>query len=95
MRKYEAVYIIRPDVDEAAIEAVVAKVNDTIANNAGTVEQTDKWGLKKLAYEINDYREGSYVVVTFNGDNTTVKALDYVTKVSDSILRCMTIRVDE
>lgn len=95
MRKYEAVYIIRPDVDEAAIEAVVAKVNDTIANNAGTVEQTDKWGLKKLAYEINDYREGSYVVVTFNGDNTTVKALDYVTKVSDAILRCMTIRVDE
>lgn len=95
MRKYEAVYIIRPDVDEAAVEAVVAKVNDTIANNAGTVEQTDKWGLKKLAYEINDYREGSYVVVTFNGDNSTVKALDYVTKVSDAILRCMTIRVDE
>lgn len=95
MRKYEAVYIIRPDMDEAAIEAVVAKVNDTIANNAGTVEQTDKWGLKKLAYEINDYREGSYVVVTFNGDNSTVKALDYVTKVSDAILRCMTIRVDE
>lgn len=95
MRKYEAVYIIRPDMDEAAIESVVAKVNDTIANNAGTVEQTDKWGLKKLAYEINDYREGSYVVVTFNGDNSTVKALDYVTKVSDAILRCMTIRVDE
>jgi small subunit ribosomal protein S6 len=95
MRKYETVYILRPDLDEATVEAMVAKMNDTITANAGTVEQTDKWGLKKLAYAINDYREGSYVVVNFTGDNTAVKALDYVAKVSDAILRCMTIRIDE
>ena len=49
MRKYETVYILRPDLDEATVEAMVAKMNDTITANAGTVEQTDKWGRKKLA----------------------------------------------
>ncbi len=95
MRKYEMVYILRPDMDEAATEAAIAKVNDTIANNAGTLEQEDKWGLKKLAYEINDYREGYYVVATFNGNIDTVKSLDYLAKVSDTMLRHMVIRIDE
>ena len=95
MRKYETVYIIRPDMDEAACDAVIAKIDETITANGGAVEQTDKWGLKKLAYAINDYREGSYVVVTFNADNAVIKALDYVFKVNDAILRYLVIRVDE
>ena len=63
MRKYETVYILRPDLDEATSEAAIAKVEDTIKSNGGEVEKTDKWGIKKLAYEIQDYNEGSYVVV--------------------------------
>lgn len=95
MRKYETVYILRPDLDEAASEAAIAKVEDTIKSNGGEVEKTDKWGIKKLAYEIRDYNEGSYVVVNFTGDNATVKALDYVYKVSDTIIRSIVIRVEE
>lgn len=95
MRKYETVYILRPDLDEAAAEAAVAKVEETIKNNGGEVEKTDKWGIKKLAYEIQDYTEGSYVVVNFTGDNATVDALDYVYKVSDTIIRSIVIRVEE
>lgn len=95
MRKYETVYILRPDLDEAAAEAAVAKVEETIKGNGGEVEKTDKWGIKKLAYEIQDYTEGSYVVVNFTGDNATVDALDYVYKVSDAIIRSIVIRVEE
>lgn len=95
MRKYETVYILRPDLDEAAIEAAVAKVEETITNNGGEVEKTDKWGLKKLAYLIQDFAEGYYVVVNFNGENATVDALDYVYKVSNVIIRSIVIRVEE
>ena len=95
MRKYETVYILRPDLDEAATEAAVAKVEETIKNNGVEVEMTDKWGIKKLAYEIKDYTEGNYVVVNFTGDNATVDALDYVYKVSDTIIRSIVIREEE
>lgn len=95
MRKYETVYILRPDLDEAAIEAAVAKVEDTIKNNGGEIEKTDKWGLKKLAYLIEDFTEGYYVVDYFNGENATVDALDYVYKVSDNIIRSIVIKVEE
>ncbi len=95
MRKYETVYVLRPDLDEAANEAAIQKVADVIAANGGEIEKTDKWGLKKLAYMINDYSEGYYVVVNFNGNNDTVKALDYVYKVSDTIIRSIVIRPEE
>ncbi len=95
MRKYETIYILRPDLDEAASEAAIAKVEETIAANGGEVEKTDRWGLKKLAYEVKDYSEGIYVLVNFNGTHETVKALDYVYKVSDAIIRNIVIRVEE
>lgn len=95
MRKYETVYILRPDIDEATADAAIAKVEETITNNGGAVEKTDKWGLKKLAYEVRDFSEGSYVVVNFTGVNDTVDALEYVYKVSDIIIRSLVIRVEE
>ncbi len=95
MRKYETVYILRPDLDEAATEAAIVKVEETITSNGGAVEKTDKWGLKKLAYEVKDFNDGYYVVVDFTGVTETIKALDYVFKVSDTVIRSLVIRVDE
>ncbi len=95
MRKYETIYILRPDLDEAATEVAIAKVEETIANNGGAVEKTDKWGLKKLAYEVKDFSEGIYVLVNFEGTLETVNALNYVYKVSDTIIRNIVVRVEE
>lgn len=95
MRKYETIYILRPDIDEATAEATVQKVEQTIVENGGTIEKTDNWGLKKLAYEIQDYSEGTYVVVNFTGKVEIINALDYVYKVSDVIIRSMTVREEE
>lgn len=95
MRKYETVYILRPDLDEAASQAAVEKIEETITSNGGTVEKIDKWGVKKLAYEIKDYSEGSYVVVNFSGENDTINALEYVYKVSDTVISSIVVRADE
>ena len=60
-----------------------------------TVEKTDRWGKKRLAYEIDDIAEGLYVLVTFSAEPKTVKELDRVMKITDEILRHMIIRKGE
>ena len=94
MKAYEVMYIIRP-VEEDAIEAIIKKFDDLIAANGGTVEKTDRWGKKHLAYEIDDLSEGFYVLVTFNAEPVAVKELDRVMKITDEVLRHMIIKKGE
>ena len=71
MNNYEVMYIVKP-VEEEAFEALVAKFDNLINNNGGTVEKTDRWGKKRLAYEIDDIAEGLYVLVTFSAEHTNL-----------------------
>jgi len=87
-------YIVKP-IEEAAFEVLVKKFDDLLAANGATVEKTDRWGKKRLAYEIKDFVDGIYVLVTFQGDGKTVKELDRVMKITDVILRHMIIRKGE
>ena len=94
MRTYEIMYIVKP-VEEEAFEAVVTRFDNLITANGGTVEKTDRWGKKRLAYEIQDLAEGQYVLVTFTAEPACVKELDRVMKIADEILRHMIIRKGE
>ncbi|MEG0797733.1 MAG: 30S ribosomal protein S6 [Acidaminococcaceae bacterium] len=94
MREYEVMYIVKP-AEEEAFEAVVTKFDALIADNGGTVVKTDRMGKRRLAYEINDFVDGIYVLVTFNAEPKAVKELDRVMKITDEILRHMIIRKGE
>ena len=95
MKDYEIMYITKP-FEEEKFEGIVGKFNKLIADNGGKVEKTDRWGKKRLAYEIQDLNEGLYVLVTFSADYKCVKELDRVMKISsDDILRHMIIRKGE
>ena len=94
MNAYEVMYIVKPVEDEAC-EAVVAKFEKLITANGGNVEKTDRWGKRRLAYEIQDLNEGIYVLVTFQADAAAVKELDLVMKITDEVLRHMIIRTGE
>lgn len=94
MRAYEVMYIVKP-VEEEAFDAVVKKFDNLIAANGGAVEKTDRWGKKRLAYEIQDLTEGLYVLVDFQAEPACVKELDRVMKITDEILRHMIIRKGE
>lgn len=87
MRLYELMYIIRPDLDEEATNGVVDKFDQLIASNGGEVVNTNRWGKRRLAYEINDYREGVYILEQFKGEPATEKELERVMKLTDTILR--------
>lgn len=95
MRKYETVFILRPDLEEEKATEVIDKFKSIIENNGGEITNVEKWGKRRLAYEIKDYREGFYMIVRFNGEPAVSGELDRVFKITDEILRHMIVREDE
>lgn len=81
MNNYEVMYIVNP-LKRKLLKLLIAKFDNLINNNGGTVEKTDRWGKKRLAYEIDDIAEGLYVLVTFSAEPKTVKELDRVMKIT-------------
>jgi small subunit ribosomal protein S6 len=90
VKTYEVMYIVKP-IEEEAVETIIKKFQDLITKNGGTVEKTDRWGKKHLAYEIQDFAEGYYVIVNFKAEPAAEKELDRVMKITDEVLRHMII----
>ena len=66
-RLYETVFVLRPDLDEEARDGLVERIKGIITDNQGEIVEEDIWGNRKLAYEINKYDTGYYVLLTFKG----------------------------
>ena len=95
MRNYEIMYIIRPDIEEEARKELVDRFSAILTDSGATIDKVDEMGSRRLAYEINDYRDGYYVVIYFEGDENSVNEFDRQAKYSDDLIRHMAIRVDE
>ncbi len=94
-RQYELVYILTPDATEQQIADLHAQVEQIVARLHGTIEKTENWGRRKLAYEIAHHKEGIYVVEVINGGGDLVKEIDRRLKVLDLVIRHTIVRVDE
>ena len=95
MRTYELMYIIRPDKDEDELAAIVDKINTTIESLDGKVDavvQHEPWGRRRLAYEIEKYGEGYYVLCHFSMEIEGLGALERVLKLTEAILRYLLTR---
>ncbi|RYG73374.1 30S ribosomal protein S6 [Lentibacillus lipolyticus] len=95
MRKYEIMYIIRPDMEEEAQNSLIERFNNILTDNGAEIEKVDEMGKRRLAYEINDYRDGYYVVIKFSGDENAVNEFDRQAKFTGDIIRHMAIREDD
>ncbi|RPF51120.1 30S ribosomal protein S6 [Aquisalibacillus elongatus] len=95
MNKYEIMYIIRPDVEEEARKSEIERLHNVLTNNGAEITNVDEMGQRRLAYEINDYRDGYYVVVNFEGEPVAVDEFSRVAKFSDDVIRHMAIREDD
>ena len=95
MRNYELMYILKPDMEEEVIQQAIDKYAAIITDGQGEVVSIDKWGKRRLAYEIKDLHDGYYVLVTFKSEPAVVVELDRVMKISDDMLRFMIINKDE
>ena len=94
-KKYESVIIINPSLDEQGIKDVITKFTDLINNNNGKVENVDEMGKRKLAYEIKKQSEGYYVVYTFEANPEFIKELERIYRITDSIMKFITIRKED
>ena len=94
-RTYELIYVLKPDAAENEVEDMHKQVADIVQRMSGTIDKTDTWGRRKLAYEIGHAREGTYVVETITGSGELMKEIDRRLKVTEGLLRHLIVRVDE
>jgi len=95
MRIYEELFIIRPDEPEEQIDQLIEQLTVLIANQGGNVDKSEKWGVRKLAYRVEKRSEGFYVLLQFTAKPETVRELERRLRVSDQVLKFLTVRVDE
>ncbi|MFT9849427.1 30S ribosomal protein S6 [Aneurinibacillus sp. REN35] len=95
MRKYEVMYILRPDLQEEAAKANVERYSNVITEGGGQMEKVNEMGKKRLAYEIEDHREGFYVLMNFQSEPQAVTEMERLMKISDDVIRYLVVREDE
>jgi small subunit ribosomal protein S6 len=95
MRIYEELFIIKPDVPEEEADQFVETLKTQLTTAGATIDKVDKWGKRKLAYRVDKYREGAFVLIQFTAGPETVKELERRLRVADMVLKFLTVRIDE
>ncbi|MBL8177094.1 MAG: 30S ribosomal protein S6 [Bryobacterales bacterium] len=95
MRIYEELYILRPDATEEDVDASVEMVRTIVTTAGGSIDKVDKWGVRKLAYRLKKLNEGFYVLIQFSAKPEVVKELERRLRVSDAVVKFITVRIDE
>ncbi|MGA9225649.1 MAG: 30S ribosomal protein S6 [Mesobacillus sp.] len=95
MRKYEVMYIIRPNIEEEAKKALTERFSGILTDNGAEVSEAKDWGKRRLAYEINDFRDGYYQLVKVNAEPAAVEEFSRLAKISEDIIRHIVIKEEE
>jgi len=95
LRDYEVLYIVRADLDDDKVQDAVKRVNTLIERSGGTVDRTNLWGKRKLAYEVKHQKEGSYVLQDFQLAPERVPELESSLKITEEVLRHLIVRKPE
>ena len=94
-RTYELVYVVSPDATDEQVTDLHHQVEAIVQRMNGQIEKTDNWGRRKLAYEIGRHKEGTYVLEVIKGNGDLMKEIDRRLRVTDLVIRHLTVRVDE
>lgn len=86
-RKYEAFYIVKPDLSDPEVQKIADRYKGVVEQNGGNVESASKWDKRKLAYEINGFKEGNYVLMHFDSPANTPAELSRLLGISDDVIR--------
>jgi small subunit ribosomal protein S6 len=95
MKKYEGMFIIKPDMNQEDIDKTVASIESVITKNDGKVESSQKWARRQLAYAIKKYKEGEYYLFNFEAEPKAITTLEQAYKLNDNILRTLITAKEE
>jgi small subunit ribosomal protein S6 len=87
MRRYEILLILPPDADDKVVTAVTDRISQTLGGQGGQIVKVDRWGRRRLAYELERRTEGFYLVVECQAEPDAVKELDRVLALADEVIR--------
>ena len=92
MKAYELLFFVAPTLEEETRANVLARIESTITEGEGAVDNVEDWGRRKLAYEINKLSEGDYILIDFHANPDHIAELDRVLRISDYVERHMIVR---
>ena len=93
-RVYEELFIIRPDATDEEIDPLLEQLTNTIASKGGKLDKSERWGIRKLAYRVKKHNEGNYILLHFNANPDAVMEVERRLRVSDLVLKFITVRTD-
>ena len=92
---YETVFILTPVLSDDQMKETVEKFKQVLTDNGGTIENEENWGLRKLAYPIENKNTGFYTLIEFNGEPTIVAKLETAFRRDEKVIRFLTFRLDK
>jgi small subunit ribosomal protein S6 len=95
MRIYELTYIVKPDLDDKTLAALIERVNGMVTADGGKVIKLERWGLRQLSYPIRKYREGHYVFALLALPATATGRLEQRLRLTEDIIRHLLVRADK
>ncbi|MBL6767015.1 MAG: 30S ribosomal protein S6 [Candidatus Micropelagos sp.] len=95
MSLYEHVFICRQDISQQQVETLTENLTAILTEQGGSIEKTEYWGLRSLAYLVKKNRKGHYSLLNITADHTAISEMERQMSLNDDILRFMTIRVEE
>lgn len=94
MRPYELLLVLKPTLEDEAVDAFLERLMSIVTSENGQIDNVDKWGKRRLAYEIKGFTEGFYVVIKFTAATETANEVERVIKITDEVIRHMLVRDD-
>ena len=95
MNKYETVFILTPVLSDDQMKETVEKFKSVLTDNGGKIENEENWGLRKLAYPIENKNTGFYTLIEFEGEPTIVNKLETAFRRDEKVIRFLTFRLDK
>jgi len=94
MRRYELMLVLRPDAPEDRIQAVLEKTTRHVTETGGQIVKAAPWGRRRLAYQVDRYRDGSYHIIHFDAPPEAIVDLERTLLITEEVLRHLVVRVD-
>lgn len=95
LRTYEALYIVKPDLDDETIQTIAKKVESLVTEDGGTIVRSELWGRRRLAYEVKKFQEGYYILLRFTAKPTFVPRLENHFRLVEEIIRFLVVYFDD
>ena len=95
MRRYETIFIASPTLTDEQADELVRQFEGIIAEQGGELLKTEKWGRKKLAYEVQKFSEGYYTLFDMNAGSSLIAELERRFRNHDSVIKYLSVRMDE